>query len=316
LFNHQWYQFSGSDYQQSSQPSINQLAKLTKVSFILSKDLRPNADGLSNLDSVLRKIDFDLLLQQKESADMFIWDAYADALFWRVWFEQENIVPADFDYLRWPEKHHSAPKLLVFDMDSTFIKIEVIDELARRHGVGDSVAKVTEAAMRGELDFSASLISRVACLRGLAESSIQAIADDLPLSAGVDCLVKKANEKGTKITIVSGGFTPFVEHLKRTMDLYKVKANNLQIVDGLLTGKVLGKIVDAKAKADFVNELKLMLAIAGDDILTIGDGANDLLMMKQSGFSLAYRAKPAVQAEAGGRMNKVSLAALSNIFDW
>ena len=228
----------------------------------------------------------------------------------------DNVIrPSGFDYQIWPNSQHK-PELLVFDMDSTFIQIEVIDELARQHGVGESVSQVTEAAMRGELDFSESLISRVACLEGLSESVIHSISENLPLSEGVASLVDCCHQAGIKIAIVSGGFTPFVSHLKESMGLFKVKANNLEIENGKLTGKVSGGIVDAQAKAHFVTSLASELGLPESKVMAIGDGANDLQMMKVSGYSLAYRAKPAVQAQAGGIMNKTSLNHLAEIFEW
>lgn len=225
------------------------------------------------------------------------------------------IRPSGYDYQIWSESQ-TKPELLVFDMDSTFIQIEVIDELANQHGVGESVSKVTEAAMRGELDFSASLISRVACLKGLSGTVIQSISENLPLSVGVASLIKSCHQAGVKIAIVSGGFSPFVNHLKETMGLFRVKANNLEVKDGLLTGKVKGGIVDAEAKANFVNSLAKELQLPLNKVMAIGDGANDLKMMRVSGLSLAYRAKPAVQAEAGGIMNNTCLNHLAEIFEW
>ncbi len=240
-----------------------------------------------------------------------------------LYFEQaafanglESIVKlSGADYQIWPAEN-AKPELLVFDMDSTFIQIEVIDELAKQHGVGESVSSVTEAAMRGELDFAESLISRVACLKGLPESVITKICENLPLSEGVSSLVKCCHHAGVKIAIVSGGFTPFVAHLKERMGLFQVKANDLEISAGELTGKVKGEIVDAQAKAEFVRSLAESLQLPLSKIMAIGDGANDLKMMEVSGFSLAYRAKPAVQNQAGGIMNKTNLNHLAEIFGW
>jgi phosphoserine phosphatase len=228
---------------------------------------------------------------------------------------ENYIKPNQYDFIVWPTQLNK-PELIVFDMDSTFIEIEVIDELARRHGVGESVAKVTEAAMQGQLDFSESLISRVACLEGLSAQAIESVCQSLPLSKGVEPLVESCHNNQIKIAIVSGGFTPFVSYLKNQMNLYRVKANNLDLQKGRLTGKLEGAIVDAKAKANFVKELASELGLGRDQVMAIGDGANDLEMMKESGFSLAYRAKPAVQAQAKGRMNHTQLDDLIAVFDW
>jgi len=262
------------------------------------------------------------LIEKMSDAVIFRQEVFLNLILWEV-FSKVNILnklvaavikQTNYEYILWPTEHLTAPKLLVFDMDSTFIEIEVIDELAKRHGVGDLVSEVTESAMRGELDFSESLISRVSCLKGLEEKHINEICRSLPLSSGVKELVDKS--KNIHIAIVSGGFTPFVEHLKKTMSLYKVKANNLEITNQLLTGKVLGKIVDAEEKAVFIRLLQKELGLTKNDIMTVGDGANDLLMMKESGFSLAYRAKPTVQAKANGIMNTVNLNHLLNIFKY
>jgi len=296
-----------------TQPSS--LKGLTKLSLF-----KPEDDGLldSTDDSfqlLIEKVNDQLFFRKDKNEELVIWEVFATKKVIETSL-MKNLEASSFDFILWPTEHFQPPKLLVFDMDSTFIQIEVIDELARKHGVGESVSKVTEAAMRGELDFSESLISRVACLKGLAESTIADIANNLPLSAGVEQLVSQGAKQQVETAIVSGGFTPFVEHLRKTMGLYEVKANNLEIIDNQLTGKVLGEIVDAQAKAVFVNHLKGQLQLQVNDILTIGDGANDLLMMKESGFSLAYRAKPAVQAQAKGRMNHSQLNHLLAVFGW
>jgi len=292
------------------------LAPLSKLSLF--------SDNQSFLDDhlglLLNRFKGQYNFSKRKIAETIIWDVFAEYSTLESWlndiFSDGNETLPEFDYILWPNNHLRAPKLLVFDMDSTFIQIEVIDELAKRHGVGESVSKVTEAAMRGELDFSESLISRVACLQGLADSTIEYIRHRLPLSKGVDQLVDSCQKQGIKIAIVSGGFTPFVSHLKNTLGLYRVKANDLEIANGELTGHVLGHIVDAKAKAEFVNELKDELKLSRNDIMTIGDGANDLMMMSESGFNLAYRAKASVQQQAKGRMNHTNLNQLADIFDW
>ena len=257
---------------------------------------------------------------KRETSGTIIWHVFAEYSVLESWLNDISSGVSDstpaFDYILWPENCQQPPKLLVFDMDSTFIQIEVIDELAKRHGVGESVSEVTEAAMRGELDFSESLISRVACLKGLVDSTIDDISQKLPLSKGVKQLVDICKTQDVKIAIVSGGFTPFVGHLQQAMGLYRVKANDLEIADGKLTGRVLGSIVDANAKAVFVNQLKDELNLNRNEIMTIGDGANDLVMMAETGFNLAYRAKPTVQAQAKGRMNITDLNQLANIFGW
>ena len=293
--------------------SFENLSKLSLFKPKQSKHIEENEQHL--FTGLLSSVEKPIYFLKKENDRLICWEVFGESSILQTWLK-DKIDDSCFDFLRWPDKHLDTPKLLVFDMDSTFIQIEVIDELARQHGVGDSVSKVTEAAMRGEIDFSQSLISRVACLKGLAESTIEDIASNLPLSTGVGQLVKQSQLKEVKIAIVSGGFTPFVQRLKDKMGLLEVRANNLAIAEQTLTGKVTGQIVDAQVKADFVNELRVQLGIDRNDILTIGDGANDLLMMKESGYSLAYRAKPAVQAQAKGRMNHTTLDNLLDIFGW
>jgi len=276
----------------------------------------------SGLDEPVQDNDFKKILDNTEHQLLFSKINEEMSLIWNCFVRQQDlqmflqvlIQQTSFDYLTWPISCATAPKLIVFDMDSTFIQIEVIDELAKAHNVGVEVSKVTESAMRGELDFSESLITRVACLKGLSSDTIEDIANNLPLSPGVDSLVNWAHQHDIRIAIVSGGFTPFVKKLAVQMNLFKVKANDLEIVNNKLTGKVLGDIVDAQAKADFVNQLKQQLNLQTNEIMSIGDGANDLLMMKETGFSLAYRAKPAVDKEAGGRMKTTYLDRLISVF--
>lgn len=255
-------------------------------------------------------------LRQCVSVRGFVfWEIFAD-------FEHVSIVcdvikqQTSLDYLIWPKSNFTPPQLLLFDMDSTFIEIEVIDELAKHHGVGDKVAAVTERAMRGELDFAESLISRVACLKGLSTTAIDEIANNLPVSEGVPDLVKRAAVNHCKVAIVSGGFKPFVEKLKQQMDLYQVHANQLGMQNQLLSGEVEGEIVDAKAKAKFLLKLCQQLQLSSQQVMAIGDGANDLVMMREAGMNLAYRAKPAVVEQALGRLESCHLGRLSEIFNW
>ena len=271
-------------------------------------------------DGYLNSYEQSINLSKRKSLSCIVWEVIAEQPIVEAILSEikacNNDLLANLDYILWPNAQIEPPKLLVFDMDSTFIQIEVIDELAKRHGVGDKVSAVTESAMRGELDFSESLISRVACLKGLDDSTIDDIASSLPLSEGVALLVEKCEQKETKVAIVSGGFTPFVSKLKESMAIYRVKANDLEVKNAMLTGRVLGQIVDAKAKATFVNQLMSELNLKPEQVMAIGDGANDLMMMNETGFNLAYRAKPAVQAQAKGRMNITHLNNLIQVFGW
>lgn len=190
------------------------------------------------------------------------------------------------------------PRLLVFDMDSTLITIEVIDELARRHGVGAEVARVTEAAMRGELDFEASLRARVGKLRGLPVTALEEVAANLELSPGAERLIGALSARGAKVAIASGGFTFAAHALQRRLGLAAAFANLLEVSDGRLTGQVVGAVVTAERKAAVVRELAAEGGFAPEDAIAIGDGANDRLMLAAAGFGVAFRAKPALAAAA------------------
>ncbi|MCD1125317.1 phosphoserine phosphatase [Jinshanibacter sp. LJY008] len=191
-----------------------------------------------------------------------------------------------------------TPGLLVMDMDSTAIEIECIDEIAKLAGVGEQVAEVTERAMRGELDFAASLRQRVATLKDADAAILEQVREGLPLMPGLTTLVKKLHEAGWYVAIVSGGFTYFADHLKEKLNLVSVSANQLGIKQGKLTGKVTGPIVDAKFKAVKLQQLAEELSIPMEQTVAIGDGANDLKMIKVARLGIAYHAKPKVYSKA------------------
>ncbi|MEG3768676.1 phosphoserine phosphatase SerB [Alteromonas sp. 14N.309.X.WAT.G.H12] len=188
--------------------------------------------------------------------------------------------------------------LLVMDMDSTVIEIECIDEIAKLAGLGDKVAKVTAQAMRGELAFSESLISRVACLEGVPVAQLAQIRDSIPLMPGVVPLIETLKSHGWKIAIASGGFTYFADHLKARLGLDAAFSNTLATEDEILTGKVLGSIVDARIKAQTVSDLAEKWAIPNGQTIAMGDGANDLLMMEKAALGVACHAKPVVREKA------------------
>ncbi|KNC89297.1 phosphoserine phosphatase [Trabulsiella odontotermitis] len=193
--------------------------------------------------------------------------------------------------------HLKSPGLLVMDMDSTAIQIECIDEIAKLAGTGDRVAEVTERAMRGELDFTASLRSRVATLKGADASILRQVRDDLPLMPGLTQLVLKLQALGWKVAIASGGFTFFADYLRDKLHLSSVVANELEIMDGKLTGHVVGDIVDAKYKANTLKRLAEKYEIPDGQTVAVGDGANDLPMIKAAGLGIAYHAKPKVNEQ-------------------
>ncbi|CAK7073255.1 phosphoserine phosphatase [Morganella morganii] len=191
-----------------------------------------------------------------------------------------------------------SPGLLMMDMDSTAIQIECIDEIARLAGVGDEVAEVTERAMQGELDFSESLKARVGLLAGADAAILQQVLDTLPLMPGLTSLVRKLQAMDWHVAIASGGFTFYANHLKDSLRLIAVYANQLEIKDGKLTGKVKGPVVDAKYKAQALVKLAEFLNIPIEQTVAIGDGANDLKMLKKAGLGIAFHAKPKVYARA------------------
>lgn len=199
-------------------------------------------------------------------------------------------------------------RLICFDMDSTLIQTECIDELAIRAGVGDKVKAITERAMRGEIDFRESFKERVALLRGLDVSVMQDIAEKLPITEGVDRLMSVLKRYGYKIAILSGGFTFFGEYLQRKYGIDYMYANELEIDDdGKLTGNYLGEIVDGHRKAEL---LKLIAQVEKVDLaqtIAVGDGANDLPMISEAGLGIAFHAKPRVQANAKQSINTIGL---------
>ncbi|EMB4323390.1 phosphoserine phosphatase [Pluralibacter gergoviae] len=193
--------------------------------------------------------------------------------------------------------HLRTPGLLVMDMDSTAIQIECIDEIARLAGTGEMVAEVTERAMRGELDFTASLRQRVGTLEGADAQILGQVRDALPLMPGLVQLVLKLETLGWKVAIASGGFTFFADYLRDKLRLTAAVANELEIIDGRLTGQVIGDIVDANYKAMTLQRLADEHQIPGAQTVAIGDGANDLPMIKAAGLGIAYHAKPKVNEQ-------------------
>lgn len=202
-------------------------------------------------------------------------------------------------------------KLLVADMDSTMITVECIDELADYAGIKAQIAAVTEAAMRGELDFAAALDARVALLKGLEEAVIdRCLAERVTIMAGARALVRTMRARGAETILVSGGFTRFAEPVAREIGFDRAIANVLELADGALAGTVTKPIVDSTTKERTLLEARDRLGLAPHETLAVGDGANDLAMIRLAGLGVAYHAKPVVAAAAGARIDRNDLTAL------
>ncbi|MEM1225671.1 MAG: phosphoserine phosphatase SerB [Planctomycetota bacterium] len=201
-------------------------------------------------------------------------------------------------------------RVVAFDMDSTLLQAEVIDELAVEAGAGESVAAVTEAAMRGEIDFDESLRRRVATLAGLPASVLPKVAERLTLTEGAERLLANLHHFGYRTAILSGGFSYFGKTLQERLGIHHVFANELEIVDGQLTGRVVGDIVNAEAKASLLEKLAAGEGISRKQTIAIGDGANDLPMLSRAGLGIAFHAKPVVRKSAEHQMSTMGLDAV------
>jgi phosphoserine phosphatase len=201
-------------------------------------------------------------------------------------------------------------KLVVFDMDSTLIRVEVIDELAKLAGVGERVEAITAAAMRGELDFKESFRRRVALLKGLDEDKLSLITASLPLAEGAEIVTKTLKGLGYRLGILSGGFTFVGDYLKQKLGFDYVYANTLDIRDGKVTGETVGEIIDGEKKADLLRMIAEKEQIHLDQTIAVGDGANDLPMISLAGLGVAFHAKPVVREKAGNTISSVGLDGL------
>lgn len=198
-------------------------------------------------------------------------------------------------------------RLVAFDMDSTLIRTEVIDELARLAGVGAEVASITEAAMRGELDFKASFTKRVSLLKGLPESVLANVVDSVPLMDGAERLVSTLRTLGYKTAILSGGFTFMGRELQRRLGIDYLYANELDIRDGAVTGEVRTEIIDGERKAFYLTEIAKAEGVSMEQVIAVGDGANDLPMLRLAGLGIAFRAKPVVRQRAQQSLSTLGL---------
>ncbi|NMG17644.1 phosphoserine phosphatase SerB [Aromatoleum bremense] len=205
--------------------------------------------------------------------------------------------------------------LFVTDMDSTLINIECIDEIADMQGLKPEVAAITEAAMRGEIDFRESLTRRVSLLAGLPEAALAEVYEQrLQLNPGAERLMRGLKAAGLHTVLVSGGFTYFTERLKARLGFDEAHANELETHDGRLTGRVRGPIVDGAAKAAHLRHAREHLGLKADQVIAAGDGANDIPMLTEAGFAVAYRAKPVLRTVADCRLDHVGLDGLLNLF--
>ena len=205
--------------------------------------------------------------------------------------------------------------LVVMDMDSTLISIECIDEIADMQGLKPQVAAITEEAMQGKIDFAESLRRRVSLLKGLDEGALQRVYDErLKLNPGAETMLARLKENGIRTLLVSGGFVFFTDRLKQRLGLDYAHANTLEIIDGKLTGRVLGDILDAQGKADWLVKIRDELGLKAEQVIAMGDGANDLKMMAVAGVSIAYHAKPVVREQASYAFNFVGLDGLVKLF--
>jgi len=198
-------------------------------------------------------------------------------------------------------------RLVAMDMDSTLVQWEIIDELANAAGVGTEVKAITERAMRGELDFAASFRQRLGLLAGLRASVLEEIAGRMPLTEGAERLVANLKSLGYKIALLSGGFTYFGRRLQKRLGLDYVYANELEVVDGAVTGRVVGDLVDGQRKADLLREIARQEGLRLEQVIAVGDGANDLPMLSAAGLGIAFRAKPLVREGARQAISTVGL---------
>jgi phosphoserine phosphatase len=206
--------------------------------------------------------------------------------------------------------YRRSKRLVVLDMDSTLIRIEVIDELARAAGVGAEVARITERAMQGEMDYDESLRQRVGLLKGLDVAVLDRIAADLPLTDGAETLVRVLKRLGYKIAVISGGFSRAAEALKRRLDVDYAYSNNLEIQGGKLTGRISGPIVNGQRKAELLETIAQAEGVLLDQVIAVGDGANDALMLDRAGLGIAFHAKPKLREAADTSITAAGLDAI------
>lgn len=270
--------------------SANQGLNIDDINRLTGRiSLNPKADSpLASVEFSMRGNPKDITQLQKEFMSI------ASELNIDISFQKESM-------------YRRTRRLICFDMDSTLIQTEVIDELAERAGVGEKVKAITESAMRGEIDFTESFRQRVALLKGLDVSVMQDIAENLPMTEGISRLIKTLKMVGFKIAILSGGFTFFGNYLKNKFGIDYVYANELEISNGKLTGNYIGEVVDGKRKAELLRLIAQVEGVHIQQTVAVGDGANDLPMISTAGLGIAFHAKPKVKANAKQHISNVGL---------
>lgn len=268
-----------------------------------------NIDRMTRL-SGRRPLGFNATPSQPHCVEMSVRGEAEDAVALREdWLQVAEEMGLDIS-IQEDNLYRRHRRLVAFDMDSTLIEMEVIDELARLGGCGDEVAELTERAMRGEMAFDESLRRRTAALAGIDQSVMEEVAANMPLTPGAERLVRILKKLGYRIAIISGGFEYFASRLGERLNADYVYANHLEIEDGRLTGKLRGRLLDGKGKARRLREICRKEGIALEQAIAVGDGANDLEMLATAGLGIAYRAKPKVAAASRHAISRGSLDAI------
>ncbi len=284
--------------------TADQLNKVTQV--VATHGL--NIDGINRLSGRIPLGELPAL--SKACVEFSARGALSDAdAFRRDLLEVAGALEVDLAFQQ-DNMYRRSRRLVAFDMDSTLIEAEVIDELARIAGVGEKVSEITERAMRGELDFSESFKARVALLQGLPESALEEVATQLRITEGAEHLITTLRSLGLKTAILSGGFTFFANYLKKRLGIDYVFANELDIESGVVTGKICGEIVDGDRKAQLLRQLAKQERIDLQQVIAVGDGANDLPMLSIAGLGIAFHAKPLVKQSAEQSISTLGLDAI------
>jgi phosphoserine phosphatase len=284
--------------------TAHQLSRVTEV--VAGHGL--NIDGISRLSGRIPLGELPAL--SKACVEFSVRGPLADSsAFRRQLLEVAGALEVDLAFQQ-DNMYRRNRRLVAFDMDSTLIEAEVIDELAALAGVGEQVSAITERAMRGELDFSASFRARVALLEGLDESALQQVAQSLKITEGAEHLIATLRTLGYRTAILSGGFTYFARYLQSRLGMDYVYANELDIENGKVTGKVTGAIVDGARKAELLEQLAREEGIDLQQVIAVGDGANDLPMLSTAGLGIAFHAKPLVKQKAEQSISTLGLDAI------